>query len=230
MMHRIFTLALLCGLMAATPAMPGAWLREDGRGFLSVSGILRRTAAGSEQETGLYGEYGLGARLTVGFDLNDRSGVAGHTLIFARLPLIARTGRTRLAFEIAAGAHHWQSSWHKMTRATLSLGRAFQAGPGYDGWLNIDAAYERRYGFSRPAYKLDLTAGLSSGPLLRPLLQIETTHVPGQGRYWSVTPAVLIGGARGGKGGGNAAWLIGVERKSAPQDSYGLKLALWRNF
>ncbi|MFV0513416.1 MAG: hypothetical protein ACK5MY_07265 [Jhaorihella sp.] len=230
MMHRILVMALLCGLAAASPAMPGAWLREDGRAFLSVSGIVRRTVAGHEQETGLYGEYGLLPRLTIGIDLNERPALAGHALVFARLPLIAQSDRTRLALEIAAGAHHWQTNWHPMTRATLSLGRAFQAGRGYQGWLNLDAAYERRYGFLRPAYKLDLTAGLSSGLRLRPLLQIETTLVPGQGRYWTVTPAILFGGGRGRGTAGIATWLVGVERKSAPQDSVGLKLALWRRF
>lgn len=215
--------ALVVLLAVARPVCAGAWLRETGRTFLSVSGTLRDTTVGPEQELGLYAEYGFAPRLTLGLDVNDRSGVAGHALVFARTPLLRGHRRWRLAAELAAGGHHWQADWYGMLRATLSLGRGFDTPLGA-GWANLDAAVERRYGFARPAYKLDLTVGLSQGQGLRPLMQVETTHVPGQGRYWTVTPSVQIDSGR------DTTWLIGVERKSPPQDSYGLKLSLWRRF
>lgn len=220
---RHFVAALLIALTAAGPATAGAWLRDESRGFLSLSGTLRNSGFGLESETALYADFGLSRWLTLGLDYHQQGTIAGHVLAFVRLPLGRSSGRTRLALELAAGGHNWLGDWQPMARTTLSLGRGFSSRWG-DGWLNIDAAFERRFGFDRPAYKLDAAIGLSSGPRFRPLLKLETTRISGHPLFWTLTPAIQFDTAKGG------TWIFGVERKSAPQSSVGIKIGLWRRF
>ncbi|TDK42152.1 hypothetical protein [Antarcticimicrobium luteum] len=214
-------IALSC---AAPPAGAGAWQRETGRGFVSTTGTLRQGDPDARQELSVYADYGLAPRLTIGADVNERPGIAGHAVLFARLPLSRPGARARLAAEAAFGGHHWRGAWDPMYRLTLSYGRGSTTRSGATGWLALDAAYERRLGMNVPIYKLDATLGLSAPGRLRPILQVETAHIPGQPLIWAVTPGVLIDSRR------NATWLIGLERKSAGRDTVGLKIALWRWF
>lgn len=222
-----FSLLFACvGLMAQTGvACAGAWLRDEGTAFFEIKAIARAPDGVLGAEYGFYGEYGAASHLTLGVDLNDNDGQAGHALLFARVPLgQGRTGRTLLAFELAAGGHHLQRQWSGMTRALLSAGRGFSGSLG-DGWMNVDVGVERRYGLPDPAYKLDATIGFSGGSPVRPLLQLESTTIPGQLTIWSVTPSVTIDGK------GDGTWVLGLEHKSVgPVDTLGLKIALWRRF
>jgi len=212
--------ALLC---TAPPAGAGAWMRETGRGFLSVSGTLRQGDPDARREVSVYADFGLSPRLTLGIDVNERPGVAGHALLFARLPLSRPAARTRVAVEAALGGHHWRGAWDPMYRLTLSLGRGFLTRRGA-GWYAIDAGYERRLGNSTPIYKLDATLGLSAPGRIRPILQLETARIPGQPLFWAVAPGVLI------DTGHDTTWLVGLERKSAGRDTIGIKVALWHRF
>lgn len=207
----------------AAPAAAGAWLRESGAGFLSVSTIARTTPAGREAETGLYAEYGVRPRLTLGLDVNERPGAAGHALIFLRRPIETGSPATRLAAELALGGHHVAGRWSGMTRLSLSLGREF-SGPLASGWVNLDAVAELRGGLSPPFFKLDATFGLSSGPRLRPLVRLESVARPGMRTALTLTPAVMI------EGHGGLTWVLGLERKFTPVRSIGIRLELWQKF
>ncbi len=213
-------LALFC---AAPPAAAGAWMREAGHGFLALSGTARQGDPDARQELSVYADLGLSPHLALGVDVNERPGIAGHALLFARLPLSRPTARTRLAVEAALGGHHWRGAWDPMYRLTLSLGRGFRTRRGA-GWYAIDAGYERRLGTPTPIYKLDATLGLSAPGRLHPILQVETALIPGQPLFWTLSPGLLIDRRR------NATWLIGLERKSAGRDTIGIKLALWHRF
>ncbi len=222
MRRLILLLIALSG--APAPAAAGAWLRDAGDGFFSVTTILRQGDPDARLETSLYGEYGLSPRLTIGADINDRPGVTGHALLFARLPLSRPGARNRLAAELALGGHHRRGAWDPMYRLTLSYGRGLPRRRGRTGWLAVDAGYERRLGTARPIYKLDATLGVSAPGRIRPILQLETAHIPGQPLIWAVAPGLLIDTRRGG------TWLIGLERKSAGRDTLGVKFGLWQPF
>lgn len=213
-------LALLC---AAPPAGAGAWMREAGHGFLSLSGTLRQGDPDARRELSVYADLGLSPRLALGIDVNERPGSAGHALLFARLPLSLTAARSRVAVEAALGGHHWRGAWDPMYRLTLSLGRGFLTRRGA-GWYAIDAGYERRLGNSAPIYKLDATLGLSAPGRLHPILQVETALIPGQPPFWTLSPGLLIDTGR------DTTWLVGLERKSAGRDTLGIKLALWHRF
>lgn len=223
-MRRLGLLLIACVLLAARPAGAGAWMRDEGRVFLSLTGTLRHGDPDARRELSAYGEYGLSPRLTLGFDVNERPGLSGHAVIFARQPLRPPGARTKLAVETAFGGHHWQGRWHPMYRLTLSAGRGFTTKGGANGWMTLDAAYERRLGETVPAYKLDGTLGLSSPGRLRPILQVETAHIPGKPFFWAITPGLMADGR------GTATWLVGLERKSAGRETLGLKIGLWQRF
>ena len=220
---RCLVLPLIVLLLSAAPAGAGAWLRAAGESFVSVTGTLRHGDPDAARELSVYADHGLSPRFTLGADVNERPGIAGHAVLFARLPLSRPGARAKLAVETALGGHHWQGAWDPMYRLTLSYGRGFATRRGA-GWLAIDAAYERRLGNARPIYKLDATLGLSAPGRIRPILQVETAHIPGKPLIWAVAPGVLIDGR------GTSTWLIGLERKSAGRDTVGLKVGLWQRF
>lgn len=225
-MHRPIhlLLALLCAAGMSSAADAGAWLRQPGRGFASATGTLRQGDPDARQEVSLYTEYGLTPRLTLGADINERPGISGHAMVFARLPLSRPGARNKFAIETALGGHHWRGDWDPMYRLTLSYGHGFVTRRGISGWLALDAAYERRLGFSDPIWKLDATLGRSAPGRIRPILQIETSFIRGQDPIWAIAPGLMIDTRR------SAAWVVGLERKSAGRDTVGLKIALWHWF
>lgn len=214
---------LILWAVTAQPAGAGAWLRDKGTGFLSLTTTIRHLNGTRQAENRFYAEFGLAPRLTLGADINEITGIAGHALVFLRLPVGLNERRTRIAVELGLGTHHWQGRWGGMVKSTLSVGRGFSSRWG-NGWFNVDTGMELRLPNSNPAFKLDAAIGLSSGPRIRPLLQIETTYISGDPLIWSVIPGVLIDGR------GNNTWLIGIDRKTAGQSSTGLKIGLWRRF
>ena len=228
-MRRLIAI-LIAGLALATPAAAGAWLRDEGDGFVSLSGTMRAgpaDAAGTKSfETGLHGDFGAFRRLTLGLDVDETPGESGHALVFARLPLGPIRGRRRMALELGLGAHHVGGQWAGMGKATLSWGLGF-AGPG-GGWLAIDGALERRAATTtttaRTIYKIDAGLGLPSRRRIRPMLKIETSQVEGAGFYWSVIPSLIIPDRDGRR------WVVGLEARSGNPRTLGLKLSLWKRF
>jgi len=210
-------------MIAAQSAHAGAWLRDPDSGFLSVSATMRHLGDFWQSENGLYGEYGLAPRLTLGVDINEKPGIAGHVLLFARVPVGPADRRTKVAVELGLGAHHWQGQWGAMIKPGVSVGRGFTNRWG-DGWFNVDAALEFRHPNPDPAFKLDAALGLFSGRRIRPLLQFESTYVQGKPLAWTASPWVLIDGRN------DTTWLIGLERKTAGQTSLGLRIGHWRSF
>ena len=221
-MGRILAILLL-SLCAAQPASAGAWLREKGTGFLSLTGTVYNPSDSYDFKSAVYGEWGVTPKLTIGLDLNDRPGLTGHALVFARVP-VSKVGKNgRFAFEFGGGGHHYQERWHPMYKIGLSYGRSLNTKWGY-GWLAIDLAMEHRLRTSDPFYKLDATVGLSADRLINPMLQIETAYFSNSEFQWSVTPSILI------RGKNNTRWQFGIERRSGYPKGYGLKIALWREF
>lgn len=215
-------LLIFCVMIAPT-ARAGAWLREPETAYSSITVTARQLNGIWQSQSSLYGEYGLKPRLTLGLDVNEIPGIAGHALVFARLPIGPAGQRTKIALELGIGGHHRQGQWGSMVKSTVSVGRGFSGRWG-NGWFNIDAALELRHPDPDPAFKLDATLGLKTGHLFQPLLKIESTRIAGNTLIWSVMPGALIDGPN------NTKWLIGLERKSAAQTSIGLKLGVWRWF
>lgn len=220
---RLMLSALLLWLITSQSVVAGAWVRDVKTGFLSVTTTLRQSDGILQSENSLYAEYGLWPRLTVGVDMNEVPGLAGHAMVFARLPLGAPERRLKIAVELGLGGNQVGGQWDSMVKTMLSAGRGFTSGWG-DGWFNVDIAAEVRRPGSTPAFKLDATIGLSSGRRIRPLLQFESSYMSGLALNWSIIPGVLITGKN------DTTWQIGLERKTARRSGIGLRFGLWRNF
>ncbi len=216
-------LAVAICLVAGETADSGAWMRDPGTGFSAVSATLRPGETAHEYETGLYGEYGLLPRLTLGLDLNQTSSLSGHALAFARIPLRTHSDRHRLSLEFGIGAAQYLGTWTPMQKMTLSYGSALPSGFG-PGWVNLALAAESRGHMPDLLYKLDATLGLDGARAVQPLLQIETARTAASPLLWSVTPSVRIRGRK------RQSWLIGVEFRQATRRTTGVKAALWRSF
>jgi hypothetical protein len=214
---------LIFCVITAHSARAGAWLREPDSAFSSATVTLRKLNGLWQSESGIYGEYGVTPSLTLGLDFNETPTIAGHFLVFARVPVRAAKGRTKVSLEVAVGGHHRQGQWGAMAKSTISVGRGFTSRWGA-GWFNIDGSLELRRPNSDPIYKLDATLGLSSARRIRPILQFESTHIRDSPLIWSVTPGMLI------EGRNNTTWLLGLERKTATQSTLGVKFGLWRQF
>jgi hypothetical protein len=221
-MHKTLAVLLLCAL-GAPPAMAGAWLREHKTAFSAISSTVRgNITVPLENENSFYLEYGLTPFLTLGADLNEKRGLAAHALLFARLPLGKPDWRTRYAIELAAGTHMWRNEWFPMYKLAFAVGRGFETRWG-NGWMALEAAYEVRTGLTDPAIKLDGVIGMSSGWRVRPLLKIETAQIADSPLAWAVTPGVMFDV-------GKSTWIIGLERRKALQETYGITFGFWRNF
>lgn len=220
---RRFAITCLFCLIAAQPVWAGAWLREKGTGFMSISSTIRALVPETDYEISLYADYGLTSRLNLGLDVNEMPGIGGHALLFLRLPVPAPGPRSKLAIEMGIGAHHRRNTWQPMYRMSLSWGYGFTSRLG-PGWLAVESAIEHRGGHAQPLFKLDATLGLSSPDHIRPMLQLETAVAQYLPLQWTLTPSLMIPGK------GNSTWVIGIQRRSFGAIRTGLKVALWRRF
>ncbi|WP_424987858.1 hypothetical protein [Microbulbifer sp. S227A] len=215
--------ALLVCVVCVPPVHAGAWLREHKTSFLSFGSTVRGNKVSlPDYETKIYAEYGLFPGMTLGVDVNDVRAKSAHALLFARFPIGKADNRTRYAVEIGVGKHRQQMQWFPMYKAALAVGRGFESRWG-NGWMGAELAYEVRSALPDPALKLDLVAGLSSGPRIRPLLKLETAYVPNQPFSWSFTPGIMFDV-------GESIWVLGLEGRSATQRTIGLTFNIWRSF
>lgn len=217
----------------------GAWLRDRGNGFTSMTGVLRGPSSAPQYETRIYAEYGVLRHLTVGIDLNQKAAFSesdqvvmhsGHALMFMRLPLAPDTWRMRYALELGTGVYVGDTNIYaeeivklRMSTMGLALGRGFDS-PWGPGWLSAQTTVERREGLSDPIHKLDASIGLSGERRFRPMLKVAATRMADDPPSWSLTPAVLIGSGKA------TTWVVGLERTFGANPSIGLELGFWRDF
>lgn len=220
-MYRV--LLLLSLLLAAAPAWPGAWLREQDAAFTAVSvTAFKEPDGGYDYKSALYAEWGKKPNLTIGLDFEENRDLYGHALLFARVPVADFDRWGRVAAELGAGAHHRQRRAWAMYKVTLSYGTGFQTGWG-SGWLAIDTALEYRT-HDAVFRKLDVTAGLSAQRLLNPLIQVETSYTSDKSLAWKVRPSVMIRPRNS-----QTTWVLGLERNDARRET-GIKVAVWNDF
>lgn len=246
MQHRRLTcltrllIVLLALPLGPGPAMAGAWMQQEGKGFAATHIVYRKDLIALQGlgigrdlpvELGYYGEYGLNARWTLGVDLNVLRGGDAHALLFLRSPL-PQLGKTHVAAELALGTNQREGRWLAMQRLTLSFGRGFQAelaGRDLSGWMALDLAHEWRSMGLETTWKLDATLGLNRPGQLAPLLQIETSK-GSAGSATSITPSLRIP-LGPDKFSASQELLLGIEHKRAGgARSLGVKLALWHRF
>jgi len=208
--------------LSTLPALAGAWLEAEGRGF--TSSALR--ARGSGQEVSGYLAYGVSQRLTFGLDFNqstDAQSQSAHALVFARLPLRQSETGWQLAFGVAAGLGRVDTQWSGMKRISLSAGRKL-AWPKRGAWVNFDLTREWREEGLTKAWKLDGAFGFErrSGPAV--IFRGEIFQPDAGARIWKVLPGLRW------RLSPKRELLTGLEWRSFGQERLGLTLEVWQRF
>lgn len=204
--------------MLSSPVAAGAWLREEGTGFLSVGGVL----ADNHAEAQFYLEYGLTDAVTLGLSSNLNVENNRDLLAFVRVPLNGTQQPYKVAMEFGLGAHESAGDKRALSKVTLSYGRGFENRWGY-GWFALDAAVEHRAGFGESAFKLDATVGQSTGLAVRPILQVETRLVQ-SGFSWKFAPGLMWDTPW------DSTFVVNVERNSDRARPFGVRFGIWRQF
>lgn len=230
---RIALTALLFALSASQVAA-GAWPRETGTAFVSLSQIfttgLKPLLAPGEELTSyssIYAEYGLTDRVTLGFDaaygMGDgaslRTGIA-----FARLPFWQGEGENRFAADFGIGYRdNGQGDQDLRLRPGLAWGRGFESGWG-QGWMGVESSAEMLYPAQDIILKTDFTTGLKPTDDWMMILQVQTGRYPGSGAMVRLAPSVV-------RAMGLSSHLqIGLDATVLGDDSIGIKLATWFTF
>lgn len=175
-------LILACAVLVALlpgNAAGGPWPREPGQAFLSLT--HERDKSGNAY-TGLYGEYGLSRRRTLGLEIGHTDVGETTALLWYQRSLDEGTGPNRLSWSMGLGVIRRDGELLPSSHAALMWGRGFQ-GPWEGGWLTAEGRIKAsgrpetvrmRQGMSVVEYayltpevvtKLDLTLGLRPTPL-----------------------------------------------------------------
>ncbi|MEL7090855.1 MAG: hypothetical protein AAFN94_03880 [Pseudomonadota bacterium] len=210
-------LALL--LLMTGPAHAGAWLREEGTGFLSTS-VLQKQDGSSEAS--VYVEYGARPNLTLGIKA-DATLIAGHVtdgtvLGFARKPIPRQSVDYKLSYTLGLGADI-DTHTNALLRTQLSYGRGLKWGERF-GWLAIDAIYDWSLAGTSDTAKLDGTVGFSLNPQVKVMMQVFVSH--DDDTTIKLAPSVVWQ-----PGGEGQSYQFGLE---AEDGAIALRFGLWRTF
>lgn len=211
-------------------ATAGAWPREAGSTFLSVSAIARADRDSLSAETfpqelwgAFYLEYGLTPKITVGIDAGYGDNGDHTILAFARYPLGAGQGAHRLALKAGAGTARMSGVPDTLVMAGFDWGRGFQTRLG-DGWLSLETGLHYFLQQQGLAAKADLTLGLKPWDGTKLMLQLQAGQYPGGDPYLRLAPSV----ARQIRKGMHLE--LGLEAGIAGDDRVGIKLGTWLEF
>ena len=153
MMIRLLS-GLICLLLSvAGQVRAGAWPREAGTGFASLTRWQAQDSA--DRYSALFVEYGLLTRLTLGLDAGRSVSGQTKSVAFLRAPL----GRA-LGGIVAAELGWGEIANRRVLRPGLSWGRSV-ARPRWQGWLAIDTLLELDLETRHSDIKTDVTLGIT---------------------------------------------------------------------
>lgn len=234
-MRRLALLALVPAfLLTGAPAQAGAWPREEGEVFISVSQTTStgaRTIIETLQDvrsySSLYAEYGLTPETTVGLDgglaRGDQDQGSSWTL-FLRRPVWSTEGGHRFAAGIGLGQlvePEWGRQWR--IRPGVSWGRGFESRWG-NGWAGVEASAAYRLKSEDFAYKADFTIGLKPADRWMAIFQVQSGRYGADDLIVRVAPSVVR------RFGEKIHLQIGFVGSVAGDDAMGVKLATWFTF
>jgi hypothetical protein len=224
----------------AHPAAAGPWAREKGETFLSFFFSSDTPAMDLmlgeyvlEPYASLYGEYGLGHRLTLGAQAG-RSDTVEEAVVFLRYTITASQAPWQIALDGGVGLRtETATPERRLLRLGVSVGRGF-GGMGtprwwlplqHDGgWIALDANGLFDVETADIIWQVEGTLGLSVSDKLRVLLQLKAEEWPGSDPAYTVTPG--------------AAWALtdattahaGLRLGIVEDPAIGLAVGLWHSF
>lgn len=133
MLRRLFCgVSVLVFVSLSSAAQSGPWPRDEGTVFLSLA--QEREASGNGYAS-LYGEYGLGARMTMGLELGLARRGDATVLVWAERGL--GTDALRYAVSLGFGLSRQEDQLLPVGQLGLSMGRGIETRFGA-GWLALD--------------------------------------------------------------------------------------------
>lgn len=217
------TLALLVMSLSAGMGHAGAWPREKGSGFASVSVRLgwpqnleewASSDPTSEYRTA-YLEYGLTDRFMIGIDFGNS--VSGDTkaIAFLQYPLRDQDEGPKIAVQFGFG----EISKERVVRPGLAAGWGLEK-----GWFSIESFMELRSDSGKADYKVDLTWGRNLAMDRKFIVQLQTGVPDGDPPFARIAPSVVFPITQHYMLETGATW--GVHSDS----SMGMKVELWAEF
>ncbi|MDO5613590.1 MAG: hypothetical protein Q4G14_10175 [Paracoccus sp. (in: a-proteobacteria)] len=231
-MTRIF-LIIAC-LFLPAQVLAGAWPREPGGVFLSLSAERDRD---NNHHTGLYAEYGLSARRTLGVELGHTRGEQ-TVLVWMQHAFGDDSARHRWSVMAGSGVIRRGEHWLPHGQLGASWGRGFQ-GIAQGGWLSADsrlgitgklreewdiAANGGPYLTPETMAKLNLTAGLRLDTSWMVINQLRLEHRDDSGFSSRLAVSVVRDLA------GPAKLELGAIQPLSGQGERAIKLGTWLEF
>lgn len=219
-------LTLLVAMFCASPAASGAWLREESRGFSTVTGSLAATGAvyqSSYLEFGVRNDLTLGAE--TGFSALATGVQSGFATVFLRRPIGHRDRPSVWAYELGMGAAWTGELVNPYLVTGLSWGRGYQL-KGFDGWVSVDTSLNWDVYYADHQIKIDSTIGLNFNNRFSGMVQIfgagnKTGHAT------SLAPSFVIKPLKNHPG---LSLQIGGRTQLGNPANSAIRISVWREF
>jgi len=233
--------ALFAGLfLTPLPLEAGPWARPEGEAFLSFSitadGDPNMVMTGLEDPSffgSLYGELGLGHRMTLGADLG-RGDHSDQAVVFLRYTLTDPGATWQVAVDGGLGFRDEGSRPDRpLVRLGASVGRGFG---GLDaprwwlpiahegGWATLDACGLYDIHTGEVILQAEATLGVSLSDRLRLMLQLKAEDWPDADFAASIAPSAVWNLTD------RTATQLGVRMGFAGDPTLGLQIGLWQSF
>lgn len=224
----VLRVSICTGLIAAAspnPAHAGPWPREAGQAFLSFSSVTSMDRMDRsrlpEYDAALYGELGVGRRLTFGTDLYHGPTDFSH-VAFVRRPITRAAAKHQVAVSVGFGQQGDGTRTDTLWLAGLHWGTGFDTRWG-GAWTTVDAQIRRPAG-GGDILKLDATLGVKPGENWMIYGQIQAAHYPGTDR--SAMAEVSLVRKIGKRFSLQTGLVYGIRNDTRA----GVKLGLWTEF
>ncbi|MDG3041834.1 hypothetical protein [Roseicyclus marinus] len=229
----------LSALPMAGRGLAGPWARPAGEGFLAFSITSDSPTTGLitgdilfDSHAGIYGEYGLGHRLTLGGQIGH-SETAEDGVIFLRYTLTPPDATWQFALDTGAGQRIEPGRPDRqLARLGLSVGRGFAGGelpfwPGrthHGGWVTFDATGLYDTASADVIWAVEGTIGLSLSESLRVLLQAKAEEWPDADTSYALLPGLAYALTN------RTTAQIGARLGLGQTETWGIGLGLWHSF
>lgn len=237
-MRRIY-LAIFFWLIVPALAWAGPWARDPADVFLSYSLNTNSTrdgiASGGLDGTAfhsIYGEIGLGHRLTFGLDLGS-SDTTRLGSAFLRYTFTPNAATWQFAADLGLGARSFEGADSTtLYRVGVSVGRGFQQRhldwvpvlQPRDGWFQIDSSVLIDPDGTQTIWQSEATFGAFVNDRFGGMFQLKAEEFPDNAFTLSASPSLLM---RFGQG---TTAQLGTSFGLVGSDEIGVRLALWQDF
>lgn len=225
-MRAALALVLAFALSAApsAPLSAGAWMRDKGTGFYSITTKL---AANLETTQSGYLEYGMTDHLTLGasIDMTMQNGyvLRGTGHVFVRKPLEWTRGKGVWAYEMGLGARIDQTGQIPIAKTSLHFGRGIKL-MSKPGWVTVDTGIEWDLGAKDHVAKFDVTVGLNLSARSKAMVQLYSNFTQNETTL-TLAPSYIFTPKDK-----KISYVIGFEAQSDSSDNLGIKLGVWQTF